>query len=333
MASRLLSERGARVIKIEQPGVGDYYRAILPQGSHLGGGSFNVLHAGHESLVLNLKYREGAGLLLKMVKNADVVLESFRPGTLSRLGLSYSKLKKVNPRIILCSITGYGQKGERSSLAGHDLNFLARTGLIDLLDPKRSLIPDFQIVDLTAGYLAVNRILEALLVRKQTRRGAWIDVSMEAAGLSLSQVYRDPQHYYSPSPLGGGLFRYGVYESCDGWVALGALEPKFWNHFCEVIERPDWQASGFDLGLSENSSGPTKEALSAIFKTRSSQEWEMLGRAHDLCLTAVYRLDDVVFSDAKQKAPLLGEHTDRILKRIGYGKMELKSFRSMGVIA
>lgn len=301
---------GAKVIKVEQPGVGDYYRAQIPEGVNLGGGFFENLHAGHQSMTLDLKQPADHAILLKLIKRSDVVIESFRPGTLQRLRLSFASLKKINRKIILCSITGYGQKGPQAKLAGHDLNFLADSGLYSLLDPEGKVIPDFQMVDLAAGYEAALAIVQQLIVPKARRRAVWLDVSMQSAALRMSGIYRNPHGEQVRSPLGGGLPGYGVYPARDGHVALGALEPKFWNKFCQVLGHPEWQMEGFQL----QSDPKMIEELRTIFGQKTVSEWEALGREHDLCLTAVRSLDRVDVARPRKVAPKLGQHTAKILR-------------------
>jgi len=166
-ASLLLGDLGARIIKVEQPGVGDYYRAIL-KGSPLLGDQADIINQGKESLTLDLKNPEGRGIFLKLVRKADVVLENFRPGVLKKLSLDYLRLKKINPRVILCSVTGLGQKGPDASLAGHDLNYLGLSGLLSRNRDAggRMVIPDFQVIDLAAGYDAAFKIAAAQAFKK-----------------------------------------------------------------------------------------------------------------------------------------------------------------------
>ncbi len=321
-----LTQLGARVIKVEQPGVGDYYRALLPGDVNMGGGHFEVLHAGQEALSLDLKQLEGKAVFFKLCRKADVVLESFRPGTLQRLGLGYPVLKKTNPKLILCSITGYGQVGPQAHLAGHDLNFLARSGLLDMLGSRETL-PDFQMVDLATGSMATQAILAALYARQKNKRGQWLDVSMDQAARQWAQVYRHPQRGWSRSPLGGGFYRYGVYQAQDGWVALGALEPKFWNRFCEVVKHPEWMDPAFSLASDET----LFKQLQDLFRLRSASDWVKLGTEHDLCITEVKAMFQVSPAAGKS-APLLGGQSDKILRSLGYSSQAIRDLKVKQVI-
>ncbi len=310
-ASLLLAELGARVIKVEEPGVGDYYRAV-PHAPTLLGNQVGIINQGKESLGLNLKAPRGREIFLRLVRKADVVLESFRPGVLTRLGLGFARLKKVRPNIIVCSITGFGQKASRASLAGHDLNFLGLSGLLQRIRDGRGrpVIPDFQIADLAAGYEAAMRIAAALAGRFKAKRAFHIDVSMEAAALSLSRLYS------SPTPLTGELPRYGLYETSDnGWVTLAALEPKFWSKFCLLIGKPE---------------SISREELEMVFRSRTQEEWRQLGLKEDLCL---FPAEPAKTSAVGRTFPPLGHHSVKILREIGYSLKESRTLRAQGVVA
>lgn len=326
-ASLLLVELGARVIKIEQPGVGDYYRAVNPGKPPLGGSQVFVLNQGKESLGLDLKDPHGKEIFKKLVRKADVVIENFRPGTLKNLGLGYPVLKRINPKLILCSITGFGQKGSKSRLAGHDLNYLGLVGLLARVrdGERRMIIPDFQVVDLAAAMEAAVKISAALYARKRTRRGCRVDCSMVDAGLSLARLYspRLPERPF----LAGGVMRYGIYETMDGkFMTLAALEPKFWARFCEMIGRPEWvkRDSGFEFRDEVK-----QEELKRIFKTKPRSEWVMLGEKADCCL---FPVEEERHLPQRKRAPNLGEQTVTILKSLGYKPDQVKKLKAMGVV-
>jgi len=328
-ASLLLGDLGARIIKVEQPGVGDYYRAIL-KGSPLLGDQADIINQGKESLTLDLKNPEGRGIFLKLVRKADVVLENFRPGVLKKLSLDYLRLKKINPRVILCSVTGLGQKGPDASLAGHDLNYLGLSGLLSRNRDAggRMVIPDFQVIDLAAGYDAAFKIAAALHQRTRSKKGAWIDVSMVGTGISMARLYSGDT-FKKPSPVAGGLIRYGVYETADArHVTLGALEPKFWLNFCEAIGRKDWRraAEGYEF-LGEGARSELRE----IFRGKTLQEWVAIGRRHDVCL---FPVEDVPSKKeaVRRPTPKVGQQTRQILKGLGYGAREIERLKKQGVI-
>lgn len=311
-ASLLLVELGARVIKIEQPGVGDYYRAV-PGTEALLGDQVSVINQGKESVGLDLKSPEGREIFEKLLRKADVVLESFRPGVLAKLGLGFSRLKKKRPSIILCSITGFGQKGPRSSLAGHDLNFLGLSGLASRIRDRSGVpaIPDFQVADLAAGYEAALRIAAALAGRGKSRKGVHLDVTMDEAASSLSRLYAEP------TPLSGALPRYGIYETSDGGLmTLGALEPKFWSKFCRLIGKPE---------------SVSREELEGAFRSKTSAEWTALGEREDICLFPVHGRSPRPVP--KKKFPPLGTHTVSLLKKLRYTSSQIRSLKERGVIA
>lgn len=306
----MLAERGARVVKIEQPGVGDYYRAV-PGAPALLGDQVGVINAGKESLGLDLKAPEGRGILKKLVRSADVVIESFRPGVLDKLGLGYARLRKIRPQVILCSITGFGQKGRSARLAGHDLNFLGLSGLLARIRRPSGgfVIPDFQVVDLATGYEAAMAVAAALASRP--RKGAHLDVSMHAAASSMARLYA------GPTPLDGRLACYGHYETSDGgWVTLGALEPKFWKKFCALV--------GKDESVS-------REELAAVFRARPSAEWKALGEREDICLFPV--CEEPERPRPEKPFPPLGTHTVSILRKLRYTSKEIRALKALGIVA
>jgi crotonobetainyl-CoA:carnitine CoA-transferase CaiB-like acyl-CoA transferase len=328
----LLKELGARVVKVEQPGVGDYYRAVFNGEGILGGGQVQVINQGKESLGLDLKAEEGREIFKKLVRKADVVIENFRPGVLKKLKLDYPVLKKINRGVILCSITGFGQKGEKSRLAGHDLNYLGLSGLLSRIrdGEGRPVIPDFQIIDLAAGMEAAMKIAAALHERDKTGRGCRIDCAMVRTGYSLSRLYAlgSRRTEAGKSVVAGGLIRYAVYRTSDGrWITLAALEPKFWSRFCRVVGRPEWaKEEGFRF-LGEEK----REELKKIFVGRSAQEWIELGAREDLCLFPVEEIEDLPLKP-KKKAPELGAQTTRILRSLGLSLNQIKTLKGKGVV-
>lgn len=332
-ASLLLGDLGARIIKIEQPGVGDYYRAVLKDQPLLGDQA-DVINQGKESLALDLKDPEGREVFLKLVRKADVVIENFRPGVLKKIGLGYSDLRKVNLRVVLCSVTGLGQKGKDASLAGHDVNYLGLSGLLARNRDANGamVIPDFQMIDLAAGYDAALKIAAALQQRNRTKKGSWIDVSMVGSGLAMSRLYSRKNAGIASekkSKAAGGLVRYGVYETVDGrFLTLAALEPKFWRNFCRAVGRPEWShvAESYEF-LGEDA----RRELQGMFKQKTLAEWLELGHVHDLCLFAV---EDVpLWKEAvRRPTPKLGEHSDQILRKMGYSPKQIAALRAKGVV-
>src|SRR6202162_348767 len=241
-ASQMLADFGADVIKIEEPGSGDYGRFMPPHGA--GGMSlyFLAMNRNKRSMTLNLKKDEGRTIFQRLARQADVILESFRPGVMERLGLGYEQLKEINPRIVYCAISGYGQDGPYRLRAGHDLNYAGYAGLLHYNRGARGepAMPPTQLGDLAGGsFMAAIGILTALVGREQSGAGRMVDVSMTEGVMALLPftdiAYLNTGEAPIPvrSALDGGLPCYNIYETQDGkYVTLAALEYKFWHTFC-----------------------------------------------------------------------------------------------------
>lgn len=346
-ATQLLVDLGAEVIKIEDPQGGDYLRHMPPQ---LDDGTCVVFHAlnrGKKSVALDLKDAASRDRFLALAQTADVVVESFRPGVLDKLGLAPARLLELNPRLIVCSISGYGQdEGSHRLRAGHDVNYLARAGALGMMK-EPGLLP-VQVADLAGGALpAALQICAALVGRARTGQGALIDVSMthNVHGLLTSSLARKAA---VPDELGGGrdllvgrVPCYGVYPCRDGFIAVGALEPKFWQGLCAALEMPELA----DRGMDEGAAGDEVRALlAAKLATKTRAEWDALLARHDVCVESVRTpeeaLADPSFSSVEvvvegmpvrlpipavglagatpstTRAPKLGEHTDEVLRAL-----------------
>jgi alpha-methylacyl-CoA racemase len=281
LASQMLGDLGADVIKVEEPGLGDYGRLMPPlvNGTGL---AYLATNRNKRSLALNLKSEGGRAVFKRLAEKADVVLESFRPGVMERLGVGYPQLREINPGIIYCAISGYGQHGPYHLRAGHDLNYLGYAGLLYHNRESSSTpptMPATQLADIAGGTLpAVIGILAALAGRANSSQGRFVDVSMMEGALALMPLLAAFTLNTSQEPapgtgqLNGGLPAYHVYETKDGKaITLGALEPKFWSTFCERAGRPDL------LSLHQPASTEEREtalaALRALFLTRTRDEW------------------------------------------------------------
>ncbi|MEO6887938.1 MAG: CaiB/BaiF CoA-transferase family protein, partial [Ktedonobacteraceae bacterium] len=244
-ASQMLADFGADVIKVEEPGMGDYGRVMPPHGPGGMGQLFLAINRNKRSMTLDLKSEEGRAIFLRLVGTADVLLESFRPGVMQRLGLGYERLKEEQPGLIYCAISGYGQEGPYRQRAGHDLNYAGYAGLLYYNRGAQGepAMPATQLGDLAGGsYMAVIGILTALAGRTPTGEGRMIDVSMTEGVMSLLPVFAstyltaDKAPQPGQSALDGGLPCYNIYETRDGkHVTLAALEPKFWHTFCTRV--------------------------------------------------------------------------------------------------
>ncbi len=297
MATLLLAEAGAEVVKIERPGLGDELRHYPPAfGEH--GANFALLNRGKQSLALDLKDAAERDRLLPLLRRADVLVEQFRPGVMDRLGLGYAAMAAINPRLIYCSITGYGQTGPRSLAAGHDLNYIAETGLLALShgDPARPVVPPALIADIAGGaYPAVMNILLALLARARTGAGCHLDVSMSdnlfpflywAMGQG-GVTGRWPGN--GDALLTGGSARYRLYPTSDGGlIAAAPIEDRFWDSFCTAIGLPD--------GLRDDAADPaaTIAAAGAIIAGQGVAHWRAVFDRADCCCCPIASLHDAM---------------------------------------
>jgi alpha-methylacyl-CoA racemase len=296
LATLMLAEAGAEVIKIEPPG-GEIMRAHSP---HIDGNSvaFAVLNRGKNSLMLDLKSEDAHTRLAPLVARADVLIEQFRPGVMERLGLGYESVRAVNPRIVYCSISGYGQAGPRTQEAGHDLNYIGNTGLLALNpgQPDRPTVPPALIADIGGGtFPAVLNILLGLRQRDATGQGCHIDVAMADAMFTfawhalLSGFAGDGFPGPGEDRLVGGSPRYQLYPTRDGKiVACAALEQKFWERFTTAI----------NLGaeFADDTADPraTREAVATIIKSKTADQWRPIFAAADCCVTIMASLQDAV---------------------------------------
>jgi alpha-methylacyl-CoA racemase len=376
--SLLLADLGADVVKVEDTGMGDYVRWAPPyHGSEehqaLGTRSalYLALNRGKRSVRLDLKTDGGRDALLRLASDYDVVLESFRPGVLDKLGCGYDALREANPRIVYCAITGYGQTGPNAGRAGHDMNYLGLNGLLGLTgEPEgRPIQSAGQIADLGGGALmAAFGVLAALRERERSGEGQLVDVSMTDGSLSwlcmvAAQYLCDgavPRR--GRGSLNGGIACYLPYEAADGWVTCGALEPKFWRNFCEGVGRPDLIDKQFAAPDSEDG-----RAIAEVFKQRTRDQWLAFNEEHDAMIEPILDLSEALDSelvrergmvvemeqpelgsvrllglpiklsrtpgDPTRAAPALGEHTADVLREAGFGEDEIASLIDSGAAA
>ncbi len=294
-ASHILASFGAEVIKIEKPGEGDYMREYTP---HIRGvnAAFQAINRGKKSVAIDLGHPSGKEVFLALVKKCDVVLDGYRPGAMERLELGYEQLKEVNPKLIYAALTGFGQTGPYRDRAGHDLNYIAFGGLLDLLGESDSqpILPGLQLADIAAGALpTVIGILLALQHRQRrtSGRGQMVDISMFDAVLGLMPVQianytatkRRPKRGHER--LFGRYACYNVYPVRNGrYVAVAALEPKFWKELCEALEREDLIADQFVEGDAQQ---VLIAELTRVFQKREVAEWMEIFGGRDVCVTEV----------------------------------------------
>jgi crotonobetainyl-CoA:carnitine CoA-transferase CaiB-like acyl-CoA transferase len=289
LATLLLADLGADVVKVEEPGGGDFLRHLPPLTSDGTGGMFAALNRGKRSIELDLKSVAGARLLRALCAKADVLVEGFRPGVLERLRLSPQTLLEEFPRLIVCSISGFGQTGPWRERAGHDIGYLALSGALarcgaDQARPPQ--LPGVQIADIMGGAQpAAIGILAALLERAQTGRGRLLDISMTEGAMGALLPYLGAHASQEPQARGDDMLSgshpfYRVYGCADGRaMALGALEPKFWQRFCDALAHPEWVPRQFDRALSTE--------LDALFLTRPRDDWAAMLSPLDCCAEPV----------------------------------------------
>lgn len=371
LCTMLLGDYGAEVIKIEDTGAGDQTRSVgrIFEGS---GSLFRQLNRNKKSLALNLKSDQGCEVVKKLAAGADVLVESFRPGVMDRLGLNYEALRTINRQLIYASLTGYGREGPYRDRAGHDINYLALSGLIELNAEKGSAlkVPAFQVADIAGGaMMATNGIMIALYRRAQTGQGDYVDISitrgllpclaLAAAGLNSG----DDLARRGKGQITGGYGCYNIYETSDGeYFSLGALEPVFWKRFCETAGKPHWIARQFEQEGREE----LIHEVQALFKTKSRAQWEDLFASVDACCEPVLSLEEAIkhplnrddqswirslnsegeaeiipgfplfFSgrpgEMHRPPPRHGQHTAEILLSLGYDSHAISNLSSTGVI-
>ncbi len=297
LATLILAEAGAEVIKIERPGRGDEMRSYVPK---FGADSVNfaMLNRGKKSIAIDLKDAKARESLLPLIKDADVVVEQFRPGVMDRLGLGYDALRAINPKIIYCAITGYGQTGPRAEVAAHDINYVAESGMLSLAagEDGAPIVPPALIADIGGGtYPAVINILLALRARDASGQGCKLDIAMGdnlftflywamGNGLAAGEW---------PKPGGelvtGGSPRFFVYRTRDDkFIAAAPLEQKFWENFCDAIQ--------LDAAYRDDSkdTAATKRAVSKRLREKTAAEWQSIFAGKDLCCCVVASMQEAL---------------------------------------
>ena len=297
LASLFLSETGAEVIKIEKPGVGDEIRLSNPQWGEQSV-SFSLLNRGKKSLSLDLKDPKNLKILIPILKEADIIIEQFRPGVMKRLGLDYESVKKINQDIIYVSITGYGQYGPKSMVAGHDLNYIGNAGLLSISMGRENdtVLPPALVADIAGGsYPAVINILLALRKRDLNKEGSYIDLSMTENlfpfmfwGLGSGFAHNKwPGN--SDGVLSGGSPRYNIYKTSDGsYVAAAPLEDRFWNKFCEAIELPK------KFIKMQNDQEKVIQEIRKIIGQKEKNYWLDVFNKADCCCSIVKSIEEAI---------------------------------------
>lgn len=302
LCSMLLADMGAEVIKVEDPVQGDYIRWMPP---YVGRDSahFLAINRNKKSIKLNLKAPEGKDIFLRLAEKADVVLEGNRPGVMKKLGADYETVRERNPKIVYCSITGYGQDGPYSKMPGHDMNYMGYAGALSLTGEAGGApaVPGVQVADVGGGALmGAIGILAALVARERTGDGRAVDVSMSDGVVAWLPLYAATFFSGNGVPtrgedlLTGAAPFYSIYETKDGrYLTVGNIEPKFWKEFCRLIGREDLEVAQFETGEKREK---VFEAVREIIKTKPLDEWLELFDGRDVCCGPVNSIDET-FSD------------------------------------
>lgn len=362
----VLGDFGADVIKVEDV-KGDVTRGFTPAKEpgmsywHL------MLNRNKRGITVNLKTSAGREVLLRLLKEADVFLEGFRPGYLKMLGLDYESVSKINPRLIYCSITGFGPEGKYKHMPSHDLNVIGLAGVAAPEDGTDISVPSVQVAALGGSLNAISGILMALYARERTGKGQLVNVDLYSSAINaeitaISSVIgcretgmpsfgRTASHYYS------------VYKTKDGrYLSIGTIEPKFWQKMCRLIDLPELESRQFDFA----NSAEIKEKLAAAFAGKTQAEWlELIGK-DEFCVTPIRTLQEALDSSLtteqsqmlvtkkedfgdytyvksaaklsdtpgtiRKRAPYLGEHTQEVLESAGYTKEEIAAMHEKGEI-
>ena len=351
-----LADMGADVIKIEDTGAGDYAPPALRA----------LVQRNKRAMRLDLKHARGVAVLTELVRTADILVEGFRPGVMDKLGVGYEALRAINPKLVFCSITGYGQSGPNRDEPGHDLNYCALSGVSDQIGVQGALaLSNLPVADLLGGSLtSVMGILAALFDAARSGQGRHVDISMADAALAHAVVPMVALAAHGQTRPAGGdrltgaLPCYGFYTTQDGrQLAVGALERKFWDVFCERLGRPDLQEQ--HLPANAEQAAATRAEVAAIIATKTQAQWRVVFDSAQCCVTPVLTLAEAVqepqfaardmvlplqnqpgkvqmafpvkmsaFEFAvRQPAPAAGQDTDTVLQEIGYSDADIASLR------
>lgn len=360
VCSLMLADMGADVIKVEDPGAGDYARHMPPLNDGMGV-FFRSSNRNKRSIVIDLKNETGKEVFHRLIEDADVVLEGFRPGVTERLKVDYHTVKAINPRIVYCSLSGWGQSGPYKEVSGHDLNYLSLNGVLGSTRTPHPL--GGQIADVGGAYVGVMGIMAALFKRERSQEGDYIDVALHESAMPFA-MFQFVESISAGLPGGQGTLTgrmafYEVYYSSDDKaMSLGAIEAKFWANFCNAVGKPDWIARQMDMANQDN----LKADITALFKTKTVDEWDALLSPADCCFTVIIPPEKIV-DDPQIKArtmagvdengipwmrspvrlmnddtfalgdaPQQGEHSAEILEESGFSLEEIETYQQSGAI-
>jgi len=360
----VLADFGADVVKVE--GVkGDPNRSFAPQLVPEMSSWNLALNRNKKGITVNLKTEAGKQILIKLLKEADVFLEGFRPGYLQTKGLGYEEISKINPRLIYCSITGFGQKGKFKKQPAHDLNIIGLSGMNFLNDNGQVAISEVQVSAIGSSMNAVAAISMALVARERSGKGQYIDISLYNTALSMQIVSLASIigcKITGDTPFGRRAHYYDVYRTKDGkYISVGTIEPKFWQRFCEMCGLPELKNRQYDFAHEEEISNIIKEKIT----TKTRDEWMSLAENGDFCVTPVYSPEEALENEITResgiletrqediglvtylspavkmsdtpcrvrfRAPYVGEHTREVLLSLGYTEEEIVRLKAEGAI-
>ena len=374
-ASMLLGDFGADVLLIEAPAEGKMAAmAVVGRGADAEkSAAYNLLGRNKRSIVLNLREQEAREVFYKLADEADVVLEGFRPGVVKRLGVDYETLSKRNPRIVYCSLSGFGQTGPYSNLVGHDINYISVGGALGMIGwpGQPPAIPMNVIADFAGGGLhAAFGILAALMARERTGKGQWVDVAMSDGVMMLLASAIGPVLMGSESPgrgntlLNGSVPHYNVYECADGgWISIGSLEPHFFVNLCKALDCVQFIPHQYDPSKRDE----IKAHFTKRFKEKTRDEWFRILSETDICAGPVYSLREALDDphnrargmvvevehptlgkiphlgvatklsetpgEVRSTTPMPGQHTDDVLSSIGYDTATIGSLKERGIVS
>lgn len=360
----VLADFGADVVKVEAPG-GDPNRNFRPQLAP-GMSSWNLaLNRNKRGITVNLKTEEGREIIRRLAKEADVFIEGFRPGFMDKMGLGKDELLELNPRLIYCSISGFGHTSSYKRTPAHDLNVIGLAGL-DFNDADGDIsVSEVQVSALGSSLNAVAAISMALFSRERTGKGQYIDINLFATAMGLQIVSSAAIwgcRVTGDTPFGRSSHYYNVYKTKDNaYLTVGTIEPKFWQHFCDVAELPELKERQFDFAHAKE----LTEIVANKIAEKTQKEWMELVGALDFCVTPVHKLEDVLDGDMVKeaditekrredigeinylkpamqlsgtpgtirfRAPYAGEHNEEVLKNLGYDASTIEEFKEKGVI-
>ncbi|MDZ4858783.1 MAG: CaiB/BaiF CoA-transferase family protein [Candidatus Hydrogenedentes bacterium] len=366
----LMGDLGADVIKVEEPGRGDYVREFPPfKGDqsymHL------VLNRNKRSMTLNLKSPEGVEILKKLVRDSDVIVEGFRPGVMDRLGVGYEALKQENPRLVYCAITGYGQTGPYAQRPGHDLNYVGIAGALEQFGPKDGppTVPGLTVADIGGGaQMAIIGILAAIIARGNSGKGQFIDISMTDGVVYWLSLFAGWYFGTGISPKRGehvllGQFPcYAVYPAKDGYITVGCLEAHFWANLCREIGREQYIPEQLNL----DDAPKIFDDLANLFRTKTRAEWDAFFADKNVCVGPVNLIEEAIHDpqlkhrgmfttlthsiegeiqqlgipiklsatpgSSNGSPPNLGDHTREVLGGIGLTETEISGLIDRGIV-